>query len=304
MYKEIVLAVNPADKNDAPAEAAIGLAREHNAALVITYVHNPFFSEFPMRERSSTHLKKMGRIKEGLQRKYARKIQGLRQCSYFVVQGDPATEVLRIAGMVRADLIVLGPHPVKYEKKRSRARRLHKPEPRVSTMERVAQLADCPVMVVANTVADIQLEYTHVVAATDFSPHAEHALQYAAQLAGMYKAKLLVLNVLETGALVPELSASEIRQRIQEAEQRLARDIIPNLRGVKKVVYECRPGRADEEILKLAGESRAELIVMAHHSKEEDPQKAVLGSTVAKVALDSKCPTITINRPFEISNQH
>ncbi|MCF8107835.1 MAG: universal stress protein, partial [Desulfohalobiaceae bacterium] len=201
MHKEIVLAVNPADKNDAPAEAAIGLAREHNAALVITYVHNPFFAELSMRERSSTHLKKMGRIKEDLQRKYARKTQGLRQCSYFVVQGDPATEILRIARMVRADLIVLGPHPVKYEKKRSRARRLHKPEPRVSTMERVAQLADCPVMVVANTVADMQLQYTHVVAATDFSPHAEHALRYAAQLAGMYKAKLQILNVLETGAL-------------------------------------------------------------------------------------------------------
>ena len=300
MYKEIVLAINPHDKNDAPAEAAIGLARKHNAGLVITYVHSPFFADFSMGDRSGANLKKMGRMKEALQRKYARKIQGLRQCSYFVVQGDPATEVLRIARMVRADLIVLGPHPMKHDKKRSRARHSRKLEQRVSTMERVGQLADCPVMVVASVDPDIPLEYTHIVAATDFSPYAEHALQYAAQLAGIYKARLQILNVLETSSLGTALDASEIRQRIQQGEQKLAQEVLPSLRDVKKVSYECRPGKPEEEILKLAGESRAELIVMAHHSKEQDPQKAVLGSTVAKVALDSKCPTITINKPFEI----
>lgn len=300
MYKEIVLAVNPSDKRDAPAEAAFGLARKHNAGLVITYVHTPFFADFSMRERADANLKKIGKIKEALQRKYAKKIHGLRQCSYFVVQGDPATEVLRIAKMVRADLIVLGPHPVKYEKKRSKARRLKRVEPRVSTMERVSQLAECPVMVVSSSISDEQLEYHHIVAATDFSVHAEHALTYAAQTAGLFKAKLHILNVLETDSLDKDCSAAEIRKRIQETEQRLAQDIVPKLKAAKKIAWECRPGRPDEEILKLAGETRAELIVMAHHSREQDPKKAVLGSAVAKVALDSQCPTISINTKFDI----
>lgn len=300
MFKEIVLAVTPAEKSEAAADTAIELAKKHNAGLVITYVYSPIFSEFNVRERSGSTLKKTGRIKEELQRRYARMTDGLRQCSYFVVQGDPATEILRISRMVRSDLIVLGPHSVKHEKKRTRPKRIQATEKRVSTMERVSQLADCPVLVASSKISRDRLDYRNIVAATDFSYYADHALNYAAQIAVEYKARLLVLNVLDTVSQAPGLSGSEIRKRIKLSEEKIAQEMLPKLKGVKKVSHECRPGSPHEEILKLAGENRADLIVMAHHSKEQDPKMAVLGSTVAKVALESKCPTISINKHFDL----
>jgi nucleotide-binding universal stress UspA family protein len=50
------------------------------------------------------------------------------------------------------------------------------------------------------------------------------------------------------------------------------------------------------EILKFARWRNADLIIMAHHSKEIDPEKALLGSNVVRVALSAACPTVSINR--------
>jgi nucleotide-binding universal stress UspA family protein len=54
------------------------------------------------------------------------------------------------------------------------------------------------------------------------------------------------------------------------------------------------------EILKWARKVRADVILMAHHSREQEPEAAYLGSTVAKVALNAMCPTMSINRHFDM----
>jgi nucleotide-binding universal stress UspA family protein len=50
------------------------------------------------------------------------------------------------------------------------------------------------------------------------------------------------------------------------------------------------------EILKFARWKTADLIIMAHHSKETDPEKAFLGSTVVRVAMSATCPVVSVNR--------
>ena len=54
------------------------------------------------------------------------------------------------------------------------------------------------------------------------------------------------------------------------------------------------------EILKFAREKSADLIVMAHHTREIDPEKALLGSTVEQVVLRSACPVASVNRPDKV----
>ncbi|HSO20122.1 MAG TPA: universal stress protein, partial [Desulfosarcina sp.] len=51
------------------------------------------------------------------------------------------------------------------------------------------------------------------------------------------------------------------------------------------------------EILKFAREKQADLIVMAHHTREIDPEQALLGSTVEQVVLRSSCPVTSVNHP-------
>ena len=50
-------------------------------------------------------------------------------------------------------------------------------------------------------------------------------------------------------------------------------------------------------IASCAEEEQADLIVMAHHTREIDPELALLGSTVEQVVLRSSCPVASVNHP-------
>lgn len=54
------------------------------------------------------------------------------------------------------------------------------------------------------------------------------------------------------------------------------------------------------EILNKAKQIGADLIIMAHHSKADDPEEAFLGSTVVQVSVNAPCPTMSVNRHFDL----
>ena len=56
------------------------------------------------------------------------------------------------------------------------------------------------------------------------------------------------------------------------------------------------------EILKYAREKQGDLIVMAHHAREIDPDEAVLGSTVEQVVLRAACPVASVNHPDTLAS--
>jgi nucleotide-binding universal stress UspA family protein len=55
------------------------------------------------------------------------------------------------------------------------------------------------------------------------------------------------------------------------------------------------------EILKYQREVQGDLIVMAHHTREIDPEKALLGSTVEQVVLRASCPVASVNHPDKVA---
>jgi nucleotide-binding universal stress UspA family protein len=54
------------------------------------------------------------------------------------------------------------------------------------------------------------------------------------------------------------------------------------------------------ELLKFSRETSGDLIVMAHHTRNIDPDEALLGSTVEQVVLRSACPVASVNRPDKL----
>ena len=56
-------------------------------------------------------------------------------------------------------------------------------------------------------------------------------------------------------------------------------------------------GRDVVTLLKYAREKQADLIVMAHHTREVDIEAAELGSTVEQVVLRAACPVASVNHP-------
>jgi nucleotide-binding universal stress UspA family protein len=282
MFKDIVLAVTPSAICEHATEKAFSFAKIFDAKLYLVHVCGleQGWGEIEYLESSGA----TARIKENIEAYYKDRIAGVPHCEILVRAGIPHNEVLRLARQKNADLIVMGPHTKEYAEKRSRMWGMAG-----STLERVSQRAACPVMIVTNQAPPTQ-RFNRLVAATDFSDQAECAVSYAGQLARHYRAELTVFHVLDKGA---ETARDDTVARLKGLYgERLA--------GIAACDYQCLVGDPAMEILGMAQRTKADLIIMAHHSRETDPEEAFLGSTVTKVALNSECPTMSVNKHFDL----
>ncbi len=283
MFKDIILAVTPSAVCENAAEKAFAFAKRFDSKLYMVNVCG-----MSQGWGAIEHLESDGttrRIEENMKLYYADKTAELDHCDCMVTAGIPHNEILRIARKKNADLIVMGPHTKEYEEKRSKMWGMAG-----STLERVSQRARCPVMIVAKESAAGHQEFGVIFAATDFSDQAECAVAYAGQMARHYKSALLVFHVVEDG----DAGAAA------EAERRLKDVYGARLAGVKSHRFAAVTGDPAMEILKASKAEAADLVIMAHHTKEADPEKAFLGSVVSKVALNAGCPTMSVNRHFDL----
>jgi nucleotide-binding universal stress UspA family protein len=144
----------------------------------------------------------------------------------------------------------------------------------------------------------VKVTFSNIVLATDFSGPAEHAFDLASWMTQYYESKLHIFHVIPVDEDQDTLifNQTEIEKNIQDAKERMKKEYGKELEGIVKCSYESWEGTPYVEILKFARWRNADLIIMAHHSKEVDPEKALIGSNVVRVALSATCPTISINR--------
>ena len=295
MFKDIVLAVTPSEICECAADAAFGFAQRFDAKLYIVHVCG-----MAQGWGSIEHLIPSGeadKIRAQIEDHYKEKLKGLEHYEIDVVPGMPHAEILRLARKRNSDLIVMGPHTKEYAEKRSKMWGMAG-----STLERVSQKARCPVMVVTRQTPYGEHNFRNIVVATDFSEQADCAVSYGGQMARQYKANLTIFNglELETWNTGQTPSQAAIEQAIEETRKRMQDMYGARVRGIETCDFDCWEGKPAMEILKLSRLKKADLIIMAHHSKESDPEKAFMGSTVAQVALNAGCPTISVNRHFDL----
>ncbi|BBD09219.1 universal stress protein [Desulfovibrio ferrophilus] len=294
MFKDIILAVTPSEVCQCAADAGFAFAKKHESNLAMIHVCG-----LPSHGWGSIeHMMPSGevdKIKAGVEKHYAKHLAEHENCQVTVVPGIPHSEILRLARKKNADLIVMGCCT-----KDDLHRRAKMWGVAGSNIERVTQKARCPVMIVAREVPEERMQFDSIVVATDFSFQAECAIGYGGQLARQYKAALHIFTVLDIPQGHDAPSQEEIEEGIAAAKARMEKEFGPRLEGIREVSYECWEGVPSMEILKYARMQKADLILMAHHSKEKDPEEAYLGSTVAQVALNASCPTISINRHFDL----
>ena len=295
MFRDIVLAVVPSKVCECAVDAAIAFAAKHEANLYLVHICGLPDQGWGSIEQLIPS-GEVEQIKEDLCKYYQQKIEGLPNCELKVFPGLPHSEILRFARKVEADLIVMGPHTKENVQKRSTTWGMAG-----STLEKVTQKARCPVMIVSREMPKESMSFKNILAATDFSSQAECALRYAGQLARQYKSKMHVLNVLDRQASVQDTEfEADIEGQMQKIKQWMEEEFSSQLQGVGDYSFQIEEGQPAMEILKFARVHDIDLILMAHHSKEEDPEKAYLGSTVAQVALNSSCPTLSVNRHFDL----
>jgi len=294
MFKDIILAVTPSNVCNYAADAAFAFAKKHESNLAMIHVCGLPSHGWGAIE----HMMPSGevdKIKADVEKHYANYLAGSENCQVTVVPGIPHAEILRLARKRNADLIVMGCCTNDDPARRSKMWGVAG-----SNIERVSQKARCPVMIVAREVQKDRMQFDNIVVATDFSFQAECAVGYGGQLARQYKAALHVFNVLDVAHGHDTPSQEVIEEGIALAKGRMEKEFGPRLEGIREVSFECWEGVPSMEILKYARMKHADLILMAHHSKEKDPEEAYLGSTVAQVALNANCPTISINRHFDL----
>lgn len=288
-FKKILLSVTSSPESDYAAREAVRLAQQNHAKL---YVFHAYGIEYGWgKVRHLIPCGEVDKMQAQLEAYYRDLTLSLPEVSFAVVPGLPHTEILRFARKKKIDLIVMGPHASKEVESHSSIWGTAG-----SCLEKVSQKARCAVMIVTRPVNASEDHIQQVLVATDFSRPASCALQYGCRIACEYKAGLHVFHAVpvQDGYYGVQQDQEAIEAGCLDAVSRINQECEGRLEGITKFSAEAWEGTPSQEILKSARRIKADLIVMAHHSKDTT-NEAFMGSTTVRVALRAHCPVMSVN---------
>ena len=213
-----------------------------------------------------------------------------------VVEGRVVAELLARARSWPADLIVMGTH----------GRGGFERWVLGSVTEKVLRQAPCPVLTVPPPATGVHPEgsvlFRRIVCPVDFSPASLAALSHALRLAEESCAELHVLHVVEwlaeedPTAHISGFDVPEFRRHLRrDAEARLSK-LDPRRRratGASRT-SSSRGGRPWREILRVAEEQDAEIVVMGVRGRNP-VDLALFGSTTHHVVRGARCPVLVVH---------
>jgi nucleotide-binding universal stress UspA family protein len=137
---------------------------------------------------------------------------------------------------------------------------------------------------------------------TDFSQGARAAMDHAISLARDYKAKLILLYVIQDISIaewyIPSsLSAADLVEDMQKSAwnemDKWGAEVAKSVPGVEKMVVRGVPF---VEIIKTAKDREADMIVIGTHGRT-GIDHMLFGSTAEKVVRKAGCPVLTVRIP-------
>jgi nucleotide-binding universal stress UspA family protein len=170
-------------------------------------------------------------------------------------------------------------------------------------MQKVAKAARCPIVIISRPCTTCWKLFSNIIFGTDFSKAADSAYLFAYKLANEVGARLHLFHAcdINAGAVGSVKGQEEIETMIEDAREKIKKRYISKMNGFDNYDIEVREGTPYVEILKFAREKLGDLIIMAHHTREIDPEQAVLGSTVEQVVLRAACPVASVNHPDKVA---
>ncbi len=306
MFKKILFATTASPTCDNAAKVAFDLELKWDAKLYVFHVlgipsrgYSPFITDVRTGELMEPDPDYIEWVKEEMKNTYDTLLEDSETAVIEAAVGVPYREILRKARKEDIDLIIMGSHTRQEDVGATRYRSIVG-----STMQRVAKSARCPVVIISRPCTTCWKLFSNIVFGTDFSKASDYAYKWAYNLAKEVGAKLHLfhacdLNTSESGRVVDQ---AEIENQITSAKEKIEKRYISKMNGYDNYEMEVREGIPYVEILKFAREKTGDLIVMAHHAKEVDPEDAVLGSTVEQVVLRSACPVASVNHPDKVAD--
>jgi nucleotide-binding universal stress UspA family protein len=150
------------------------------------------------------------------------------------------------------------------------------------------------------------LQVRRILLPTDFSGCANYALSYAAAIARAVDATVICVNVVEPivpavgySGMAEAMPIAEMSEQMEESAERELPDVMSceELRGLK-VEEVIGHGDAAAEIVRVADEQGADLIVISSHGRT-GLGRIIFGSTAEAVVRHARCPVLVVKPPDE-----
>ena len=306
MFKKILFATTASPVCDNAAKVAFDLELKWDAKLYIFHVmgvptrgFSQVVTDVRTGETEEPDTDYTDWVKEEIRNTYADLLEDSENNVIEVAVGTPHREILRIARKEKVDMIIMGAHTREEDVGAARHRSVVG-----STMQRVAKAARCPVVIISRPCTTCWKLFSNIVFGTDFSKAADHAFKWAGKLAKEVGAKLHIIHATDInyGSAGQVKGQPEIEQVIADARKQIEGRYISQLKDFDNYDIQVWEGIPYVEILKYARQVGGDLIVMAHHTREIDPEKALLGSTVEQVVLRASCPVASVNHPDKVAD--
>lgn len=306
MFKKILFATTASPTCDNAAKVAFDLELKWDAKLIVFHVlgvptrgFSPFVTDVRTGETEELDIDYVDWVKEEMKNTYGELLKDSENSVLEAVVGAPHREILRKARKENVDMIIMGSHTREEDVGATRYRAIAG-----STMQKVAKAARCAVVIISRPCTTCWKLFSNIVVGIDFSKPSEYSFLWASKLAREVGAKLHIFHAFDisSGNFSQIRGQNEIEQKIAEARARIEKNYIPKMKKYDNYDIEIWEGIPYVEILKFARERQADLIVMAHHARDIDPEDALLGSTVEQVVLRAACPVASVNHPDKVAN--
>jgi len=300
MFKKILFATTASPACDAAAKIAFELAEKYKSQLILFHVYGVpshgsgfFVTDYVTGEEDNLGPDYIEWVKDEMKNTYETLIQKHGEPRYEILAGIPSTEILRFARKEGVDLIIMGSHTRQDETGAARFRGIVG-----TTMQKVAQRARCPVLIISRPCATCFWYFNKIIFGTDFSKASMAAFKFAYKMADFIGCKLYLFHALdmETSQAGVSPGQKSIEDKIKEARARIESEYVSQMGDFDNYEVSIWEGVPYVELLKFARETSGDLIVVAHHTRDIDPDEALLGSTVEQVVLRSACPVASVNR--------
>jgi len=285
LLEKILVATEFSQSQTDTLQTAVAVARTFHSEVLLVHVI-PEIHDWPLglEDLKATVNRRMQSLRAEITP------SGILVADPMVAVGSPFDQIIELADLHDVNVIIVGSG----ENGKESQFRLG------LTAEKLIRKANKPVWVVK---AGAAAKFNTILCPVDFSDPAGRALTNAIRLARTFQAHLEVLTVIQSLAsvhvthaeLADQAQAKYVAGQQQHFDDFLAQFDFHNVRWNKTV----RRGLPHEEILKLARESGADLLVMGSTGRT-GVARILMGSVAEKVIRELPCPVITVKSEHAI----
>jgi nucleotide-binding universal stress UspA family protein len=283
-FKNILLATDFSPASEQALEYAASLARRYGSTIYLTHIIS--LDGYPMMspELASSSLQKMHADAEQGFRELLKSGRLMALPYQAVIQeGNLWPAIEESIKKYEIDLLVVGTHGIGALRKLLLG----------SGAEEIFRKARVPVLTVgpsAGKEPPYELEFKNILFATDFGKSAEREAEYAFSLAQEHHSRLRLMHVFQH----PEAYGEDILAIEKESCRNQLRELVPSATELHcKVDFEVAVGEPVKQILRIAEENRADLIVMG--AKARTSLAGNVPHTKAyRVVTGAPCPVLTV----------